>query len=119
LDRKEVIMASKKIQKIVDKFVADIVAVAEAEAMDVIQARLGKALSGPVVPKVKRRKSSRKGKSNLKPCPIKGCKETAAPRWMMVCKEHKESCTREQIVLARDVAERPGGIWFEAKKKSA
>jgi hypothetical protein len=115
-------MASKKIQKIVDKFVADIVSAAEDEAMEMIQARLGDALSGRVATGVKRRKSSKKGKSILRPCPIKGCKGTAAPRYQMVCKKHNEACTREEIVIARDIAERPGGIWYEAKsgkKKSA
>lgn len=104
-------MKSKKLQEIVDRFVAEVVQVAEEEAMDAIQERLGKALGSSIdLPKVKRRKST-KGKSILKPCPIKGCKETAAPRWMMVCKNHKEKLTREEIVIARDVASRPGGIW--------
>lgn len=108
-------MASKKLQKIIDKFVADIVGAAEEEAMDRIQERLGNALSGRVVSGVKRRKSSRRGKSILRPCPIEGCKGTAAPRYQMVCKEHNESCSREEIVIARDIAERPGGIWHVMK----
>ena len=116
-------MASNRIQKLVDKFVADIVEAAEEDALDTLQERLGDALSGRVVAKVKRRRSSNKGKSILRPCPVKGCKETAAPRYQMVCKEHSESLTREKIVVIRDKAERPGGIWYVLKhgkkKKSA
>ena len=107
-------MASKKLQKIVEKFVADVVAVAEEEALENIQEQLGLALTGKVT-KVKRRKSpSHKGKSILKPCPIDGCKNTAAPRYQMVCKKHSD-LPREKILLARDKAEKPGGIWYEIK----
>ncbi|MHC4930203.1 MAG: hypothetical protein ACYTFU_11155 [Planctomycetota bacterium] len=109
-------MSSKKIQEVVDRFVAEIVGIAEDEALDRVQKRLGEALSVPVkLPKVKRRKST-KGRSILRPCPIKSCKRTAAPRWQMVCQEHSESLSREEILLARDVADKPGGVWFQSKK---
>lgn len=118
-------MASKKLQDIVDRFVADVVQIAEEEAVDRIQERLGDALSASVkIQRVKRRKST-KGRSILRPCPIKGCKETAAPRYQMVCKGHSETVKREEILLARDKADKPGGVWYQAKswkgkkKKSA
>lgn len=111
-------MASKKIQKIVDKFVSDIMEAAEDSALDKIQETLGEAMAGRMVT---RKKSAKKGKSILRPCPIKGCKGTAAPRYGMVCKKHSE-LERGEILLARDIAEKPGGIWYEikhGKKKSA
>ena len=105
-------MASKKLQDIVDRFVAEIVQIAEEDAMDRIQERLGEVMSAPV--KVKRRKST-KGRSILRPCPIAGCKETAAPRYQMVCKEHAGKLKREEILIARDKADKPGGVWYQAK----
>jgi len=109
-------MASKKLQEIVDRFVAEIIEIAEDEALDNVQKRLGEALSLPVkLPKIKRRKST-KGRSILRPCPIKGCKETAAPRWQMVCQEHAGKLSREEILIARDIADKPGGVWFQSKK---
>ena len=111
-------MKSKKLQKIIDRFVAEVVEIAEIEAMDKIRERLGAALTSPApAPAVKRRKST-KGQSTLRPCPIKGCKETAAPRFGMVCKAHKEKLTREEIVVARDVAKQPGGVWADLKKSA-
>ena len=105
-------MASKKIQKIVDRFVSDIIAATEADAMERIKKSLGIAVSGAVG--VKRRRSSNKGKSMLRPCPVGGCKATAAPRYQMVCKKHS-ALPREDILIARDIAEKPGGIWYEMK----
>lgn len=114
-------MPSKKIQDIVDRFVADIMAAAEEDALESIQERLGIALTetrtGRSGKTFKRRKST-KGKSILRPCPIKGCKNTAAPRYQMVCKEHSESLSREEIVVARDKAEKPGGIWYKMKHQA-
>ena len=114
-------MTSKKVQNIVDKFVADILEAAEESALDRLQETLGDALAGRVIPK--RRKSANKRKSILRPCPVKGCKHVAAPRYQMVCKEHNASLKREEILIARDIAEKPGGIWYEMKhgkkKKSA
>jgi hypothetical protein len=108
-------MASKKLQDIVDRFFTEVGQLAEEEAVDRIQERLNGALSTSVkIQKVKRRKST-KGRSILRPCPITGCKETAAPRYQMVCKEHSESLDREVILLARDVADKPGGVWYQAK----
>lgn len=109
-------MASKKLQEIVDRFVAEIIEAAEDEALDNVQKRLGEALSAPLnLPKVKRRRST-KGRSVLRPCPIKGCKETAAPRYQMVCKGHSDKLSREEILIARDIADKPGGVWFQSKK---
>lgn len=111
-------MASEKIQDIVDRFVAEIVQAAEEEVLLRIREKLGVVMT----PVVTRRKSS-KGKSRLKPCPIDGCKNRAAPRYRMVCKDHSEQFTKEEILEARRVAAEPGGLWYKApapprKKKS-
>lgn len=119
-------MASKRIQEIVDRFVAELTAaseeeataVAEAaaeEASEALQQRIRDALSGSVdyqdLP-VKRRKTT-KGYTVLRPCPVPGCKEIAAPRYQMVCKGHGETLSREDILVHRDTANKPGGVWFD------
>jgi len=109
-------MASKRVQEIVDRFVAELTAAAEEDAAASLQDRLRGVLGGSVkdLAPVKRRKTT-KGYTVLRPCPIAGCKETAAPRFGMVCKGHGASLSREDILMARDNAVKPGGIWFNLK----
>jgi hypothetical protein len=52
----------------------------------------------------------------IRPCPVDGCMEKAAPRHQNVCKFHSETLPREKILIARDRANRPGGVWYEMKK---
>lgn len=124
-------MPSKRVQEVVDRFVAELVEVCEKEAAENIQGRLRDALGANVVlpaVNVKRRKTT-KGYSVLRPCPIPGCKDPetgepriANPRHQMVCEVHSKELPREQILLARDNAIKEGGIWFDlkpAKKKTA
>jgi hypothetical protein len=33
----------------------------------------------------------------------------------MVCKGHSETLKREEILIARDKADKPGGVWYQAK----
>lgn len=107
-------MASKRVQEIVDRFVTELMSVAGEEAADALQDRLrgvfGAGLQEPQP--IKRRKTT-KGMSVLRPCPVPDCKETAAPRYQMVCKGHNETLSREEILMARDSAVKPGGAWFE------
>lgn len=109
-------MASNRVQEIVSRFVAELTAAAEADAAEALQDRLRGVLgsSAKDLAPVKRRKTT-KGYTVLRPCPIPGCKETAAPRWMMVCKGHCETLPREDILVARDNANKPGGIWADLK----
>jgi len=131
-------MKSKRVNTIVDRFVSELTETVLSEAMDRIRSQLESAamekvrselgirsepeiiLGSTAAPTVKRRKST-KGKSMLRPCPVKGCKQTAAPRFRMVCKAHHDKLSRDEILLARAVAAEPGGIWanFKKKKKSA
>lgn len=107
-------MASKRIQEIVDRFVSELTAASEEEAAEALQSRLRDALgavSGAETVVVKRRKTT-KGYTVLRPCPIPGCKKVAAPRYQMVCKGHSD-LPREEILLARDNANKEGGVWFD------
>ena len=120
-------MSSKRIQEVIDRFVEELTAACEQEAVESLQNRLRGVFGKDVAvqpalpaPAVKRRKSTR-GYSVLRPCPIQGCKDpetgeprVAAPRHGMVCKVHKD-LPREEILLARDVAAKEGGIWFDLK----
>jgi hypothetical protein len=118
-------MASKRVQDIVDRFVADLMSVANEEAVVSLQDRLRGILGGAAVPAVsaapavirrrRRRRKTTRGYTVLKPCPIPECKETAAPRWGMVCKGHGATLSREDILVARDNANKPGGIWADLK----
>lgn len=115
-------MASKRIQEIVDRFVAELSAAAEEDAAMALQDRLRGVLGvsvgdagSPRKAAVFKRRRTTKGYTVLRPCPIAGCKETAAPRFGMVCKGHGASLSREDILMARDVAAKPGGIWFGLK----
>jgi hypothetical protein len=115
-------MATKRVQEIVERFVAELVEACEQDASESIQTRLREALGtaakdlAPIAPntKLKRRKTT-KGYSVLRPCPIPGCENIAAPRHQMVCKKHGQELTREEIVVARDNANKEGGIWFALK----
>lgn len=108
-------MASKRIQEIVDRFVTELQAASEEEAEASFAARLRSVLgsiAGVEVAPVKRRKTT-KGYTVLRPCPIQGCKKVAAPRYQMVCKDHSHELTREEILVARDNAQKEGGVWFD------
>jgi hypothetical protein len=116
-------MPSKRIQEVVERFVAELTQAAELDAAENIQLRLREALgpdakslvsvSAVAIGTGKRRKTT-KGYSVLRPCPIPECKETAFPRHGMVCKTHKD-LPREQILVARDNAHKEGGVWFGIK----
>lgn len=118
-------MASKRIQEIVDRFSTGLQAFvtelqiasqeeASEEAAQALLHRLRGAFGDQVhdVQPIKRRKTT-KGMSVLRPCPVPDCKETAAPRYQMVCKGHNETLSREEILMARDNAVKPGGAWFD------
>lgn len=109
-------MASKRVLEIINRFVAELATVAEEEAADALQERLRSVLGGSAkdLPQIKRRKTT-KGYTVLRPCPVPDCKEIAAPRYQMVCKGHSETLTREEIIVHRDNANKPGGIWFGLK----
>jgi hypothetical protein len=109
-------MASKRVQEIVDRFVAELTAASEEEATEALQERirdmLGGSMKGQVLIPAKRRKTT-KGYTVLRPCPVPDCKEIAAPRYQMVCKGHGETLSREDILVHRDNASKPGGVWFD------
>jgi hypothetical protein len=112
-------MASEKIRSIVEKFVADILEAADEVAVNDLNEKVrefvGAAPGDLTLKPIKRRKTT-KGYTVLRPCPIPGCKETAAPRWGAVCKGHKD-LPREEILVARDNAAKPGGVWFDLKPR--
>lgn len=109
-------MASKRVQEIVDRFAAELLVVLEEEASESLQERLRGVLgsSAKELAPIKRRKTT-KGYTVLKPCPIPECKETAAPRHQMVCAHHSATLSREDILVARDNANKPGGVWADLK----
>lgn len=109
-------MASKRVQEILDRFTAELLEALEEEANGSLQERLRAVLGSAAkdLTPVKRRKTT-KGYTVLRPCPIPDCKEIAAPRYQMVCKGHNETLTREEILVARDNANKPGGIWADLK----
>ena len=109
-------MVSKKIQDIVDRFVVELTDAAREDAAVALQDRLRGVLgsSTKIAPAVKRRKTT-KGYTVLRPCPVPGCENIAAPRHQMVCKGHNETLTREEILVHRDHASKPGGIWYDLK----
>jgi len=107
-------MASRRIQEIVDRFVAEIQVASEEEAAEALHDRLRDVLgstAGLELAPVKRRKTT-KGYTVLRPCPIPGCGKVAAPRYQMVCKGHS-TLPREEILVARDNATKEGGVWFD------
>jgi hypothetical protein len=113
-------MASKRVQEIVNKFMTELVQAVEEEAAESIQDRLrgvigatAKAL--PIKIAAPKRRRTTKGYVMLRPCPVPDCKEMAAPRYQMVCKGHSELLTREAIIIHRDNANKPGGVWHDLK----
>jgi hypothetical protein len=102
-------MASRKVLEIVDQL---LIAIKEEAAAE-IQSRLGQlmGISSVDLTLMPKRKST-KGQRLLKPCPVVGCQETAAPRFQMVCKHHGKTLTREEILVARDKASSEGGVWY-------
>jgi hypothetical protein len=111
-------MASKRLLEIINRFVAELAAAAEEDAAEALQERLRGVLgaSAKDLPLSKRRRTT-KGYSMLRPCPVPECKEIAAPRYQMVCKGHSETLSRDEIVVHRDNAVKPGGVWFDLKPK--
>jgi len=109
-------MATKRVQEVIDRFVAELVEVCEKEAAENIQSRLRDALGSEIAlpPMTVKRRKTTKGYSVLRPCPIPDCKDTAAPRHGMVCKKHS-TLPREEILVARDNAVKEGGVWFNLK----
>lgn len=107
---------SAKIKEVVDRFVFEVIQIAQEEAVESLRDQISdefrSAIADGTIP-FKRKKSKRP--SVLRPCPIDGCGQIAAPRWGMVCKEHRDSCTREQILEARANAVKVGGIWYRPK----
>lgn len=112
-------MASERVQEIVDRFRAELLEALEQEAAENFQGRLRAVLDGApgeilAASPTKRRKTT-KGYTVLRPCPIDGCTKIAAPRYQMVCKEHSDTLSREEILVARDNAVKPGGVWADHK----
>lgn len=110
-------MNSKGIKAIIDRFVSELTEAVEKEASDAVQDRLREVIGaspGDAVPSLVRRRTT-KGYSVLRPCPVPGCSGTAAPRHQMVCKEHSKTMSREEIIVARDNAYKPDGVWRDIK----
>jgi hypothetical protein len=110
-------MVSKRVQEVVDRFVVELIAVAKVDAAEEISNRLrgvfgGEAPAREVSP-AKDRKTT-KGYKVTRPCPIEGCGEIAVSRFGMVCKGHSETLSREEVLVARDNAKKPGGVWAAA-----
>jgi hypothetical protein len=107
-------MATKSVQEVVDVFVSDLRDALRTER-DTQLAKFFQqgGLNFGDKPIAKKKTSSR---SISKPCPVEGCKKMAAPRHQMVCKGHSESLSRQEILMARDKADKPGGIWYELKQ---
>lgn len=101
-------MASKKILEIVDQLLIAMKEEAAGDIQDRLRQLMG-ASSTDLTLTPKRR--STKGQRLLKPCPVVGCQETAAPRFQMVCKHHGKTLSREEILIARDKASSEGGVW--------
>lgn len=113
-------MASKRVQEIVNKFMAELIQAVEEEAAESLQDRLrdmigASAKALPVKLQVPKRRRTTKGYVMLRPCPVPECKEMAAPRYQMVCKGHSETLSREEIIVHRDNANKPGGVWHDLK----
>ena len=112
-------MASPKpnrIADIVNQFVADITEAIQQESNEKVQEELKKFAQG-FGAKAMPRKTT-KGRKMIKPCPVEGCKNNAAPRWRMVCREHCEKLTKDEIAAVRYKANQPGGIWYRLKEKA-
>jgi hypothetical protein len=115
-------MASKRLMEIINRFMTELTAAAEEDAAEAVQERLRGVLDGSVKnlvsakgpSRVKRRKTT-KGYTMLRPCPVPDCKEIAAPRYQMVCKGHSQTLSREEIIIHRDNATKPGGVWSDLK----
>jgi hypothetical protein len=113
---------SAKMKEIVNRFVSEVMEIAQEEAASSLREKITEefrnAIADGSIP-FKRKKTKRA--SILRQCPIAGCEAVAAPRWGMVCKEHRDSCSRDQILEARANATKEGGIWHKpnpAKKAS-
>jgi len=110
-------MADKSVQQVVDAFVNDLRDALRMERDQQLAEFLqqsGVNLNFGDKPVARKKTSTR---SISKPCPVDGCDKMAAPRHQMVCKEHSASLSREEILMARDKAEKPGGIWYKLKAK--
>ncbi len=77
--------------------------VAKAKAKVKTKVKKGKAKAKP---KAKPRKVAAKSASNVRTCPVPGCTNRAAPRFGMLCKEHKDipKAEREKYFAARRAA---------------
>jgi hypothetical protein len=109
-------MADKSVQQVVDTFVNDLRDALKVERdqqlLEFFQ-KSGMDVGFGDKPVARKKTTSR---SISKPCPVDGCDKMAAPRHQMVCKEHSTTLSREEILMARDKAEKPGGIWYELKQ---
>lgn len=111
-------VASKRIQEIVARFVAELQEASEKEASETLMERLrsvGSTSKDDAVP-AKRRRGRAKGYKIQRPCPVPGCKEMAASRYGMVCKGHGATLTQDEKLAARANAQKPGGVWADLKK---
>lgn len=111
-------MATKNVQQIVDQFIADITEAIKGDAEQEVQEKLQEFAANFGEAPMKRKRTSRKGtqkkrKQLERPCPVPGCKGAAANRHQCVCKEHSESLERQEILLHKDNAVKPGGVWYK------
>jgi hypothetical protein len=113
-------MSQESIRQIVDQFILDITEAvrgdAKAEVAQEIREKLKGFADGFGARSMKSKNATRKGRKGVtlsRPCPVPGCKETAFPRHQLVCKEHSETLERKDILMHRDVAAQPGGIWYK------
>lgn len=119
-------MPKNSAQKIVDQFVVDITEAIRGdvrqETAEEVQAKLQqfavgfgvKPMKAKKAKKAKRKKAKKAAKKPTpRPCPVPGCTDAAYPRHQLVCKEHRDTLERGQILLHRDTADKPGGIWYK------
>lgn len=118
-----------KTSEVAKNFAAQFESIIEQAAQDRVQEILASALKGGVPTTSKTRTSvsaattatsSTKKKRNYrrKPCPVKGCKNLAAPRHSMVCVDHAGLSQHEKDQYKAD-AVAPGGVWYQEKREKS
>lgn len=109
-------MQEQDIKSIVDQFVSDLTEAIKGDAKREVAQELQRFATGFGGNPVKGQKSAKKtprAKMPPRPCPVPGCTEAAHNRYQLVCKKHREELGRGDILVHRDTAEKPGGIWYE------
>jgi hypothetical protein len=109
-------MQKQDIQAIVDQFVSDLTEAIRGDAQREVAERIQEfavGFGGNPIKGQKAVKKASRAKTPPRPCPVPGCTEVAHNRYQLVCKKHREELDRKDILFHRDVAEKPGGIWYK------